>query len=94
MIDLNLLFSWASSLSSSGTVHFSRNFCILFMYFWRMCSVLAGFSVLRKMANSLSMVSFTVRVGYLSLCSPISRRPFVTTEPSACSKNVIEFSSF
>ena len=90
----HLLFSYASSLSSSGTVHFSRNVCIFFMYLAFMCAVFAGFSVFRKMANSFSMVSLTVKVGYFSLYSPISLRPLVTTDPRACSKKVIEFSSF
>ena len=90
----HLLFSSASSLSSSGTVHFSRKLCIFFMYFCFMCSVFAGFSVFRKIANSFSIVSFTVKVGYFRRCSPISLKPLVTTEPSACSRKVIEFSSF
>ena len=81
-------------MSSSGTVHFSRKAFILSWYFCLMCSVLAGFDFFRKMAKSLSMVSLTERVGYLSLVSPISLSPLVTTAPRACSRKVIEFFSF
>ena len=59
-----------------------------------MLSVFAGFSVLRKRAKSLSIVSLRERVGYLSLFSLTSLRALVTMEPRAYSINDIESSDF
>lgn len=67
---------------------------ILFKYFSRMYSVLAGFSAFKKIAKSFNIVSFTVSVGYLSLFSPTSLKARVTTVPSDYAMNVLQSSCF
>ena len=89
-----LPFSSERSWSSSGSSHRWMNCFILAAYLRFMLSVLAGFSVLRKRAKSLSMVSFSDIEGYLSLFSLTSRKPRVTTYPRAYSMKEIESSIF
>jgi hypothetical protein len=57
-----------------------------------MYSVLAGFSAFKNRAKSLSIVSLTLRLGYLSLFSETSLKPLVTIEPRAYSMKVVESS--
>jgi hypothetical protein len=55
--------------------------------------VFAGFSALRNKAKSFNIVSLTVIFGYLSLFSLTSLSPFVTIDPRAYSKNVVDSSA-
>lgn len=59
-----------------------------------MYAVFAGFSHLRNIENSLRDDSLIDKVGYFNLVSPTSRKPFVTTMPSAYSRKVMESSFF
>lgn len=84
----------ARSCSSSGSSQRWMNCFIFWAYFFFMLSVFAGFSVLRKRANSFNIVSLRERVGYFRRFSLTSRRPLVTICPNAYSMKEIESSIF